>query len=174
MLDDSDTLEISSRSALDNSATHHAKRPALLIADGADNAPRSWPGDRFHHLFEARLEGGEHFADALAIEFEEETHSFADLIVLANRIGRHLLNKGASAGDVIAVLFDRSIHGYASILAVSKIGCTFVPLDVGFPESRIEIICKDSKARFALTVSFHSARFAHCGLTVIALDGDEV
>ncbi len=146
-----------------------------ILTGTGDNRPRSHGDDRFHDLFVRILQGSEGAQQAkqIAIELEDETLSFGELEGLSNRIGHLLQRRGAKPGDVIIILLDRTVHSYASVLAVSKIGCTFVPLDVSFPVDRIEFICSDAGASFALTISFHARKFADTGVDVVALDEAE-
>jgi len=143
---------------------------ALLIPQGVNNNPRLFGNDRFDKLFSDKLHHDKHRGDRIALEIGTEKISFFQLEIKANQIARHLLCNGARSGDTVALLFDRTLNAYASLLAVSKIGGTFVPLDGSFPEKRISFICRDSGAKYALTESRFTSHFGSSDVRVLALD----
>lgn len=147
----------------------------VLTGGSGDDSVRWKPRERFHHLFEERVDalgsnGSKEARDATAVEYADEQFTFADLEDLSNRLAHYLIRQGASPGDRIALLFDRSIYAYASVLAVSKAGCVFVPLDPGFPPNRIAFIAKDSGVSMVATLSIYSAFFSELDLPILALD----
>jgi non-ribosomal peptide synthetase-like protein len=144
----------------------------ILTAKNCDNRPRFQPGMRFHDLFDCGrpVDGDVARSTQPAIEVDGDVTTFAMLDQMANSIGIALQQKGAMPGDVVALLLERSTFAYASILAVSKIGCAFVPLDASFPDSRIKFICGDSGAQFALSVTKHAKRFKDCNVDLVTLD----
>ncbi|MEP1208760.1 MAG: Pls/PosA family non-ribosomal peptide synthetase [Rhizobiaceae bacterium] len=149
-----------------------ATSKALVTPMDADNTPRNIDGERFHHLFEdlfAKIKAGKR-RNKVALEFETEEVTFAQLDALANQIGRYLINCGVKAGDRVALLLGRTVYSYASVLAVSKIGCAFVPLDASFPDKRVGYICSDSGARFAISEAIYSDKFAEADVSLIVLD----
>ncbi|EGO03426.1 hypothetical protein SERLA73DRAFT_101532 [Serpula lacrymans var. lacrymans S7.3] len=94
-----------------------------------------------------------------AIEFEGESLTYAELNTKANRIARSLIQQGVGHGDVIALCFDRGVHQILAILAVLKVGGTFVPLDPDDPTLRKELMIEECKAKVLLTTSNHSRVF---------------
>ncbi|WP_207223531.1 Pls/PosA family non-ribosomal peptide synthetase [Pseudonocardia sediminis] len=90
-------------------------------------------------------------ADSVAVDTGEQQLTYAELDAWANRLGRHLLERGARPGDRIALLFDQAVGSYVGMLAVLKIDAAFVPVDVGFPPDRISYILEDSAATMLLT-----------------------
>ena len=53
--------------------------------------------------------------------------------------------------DVIGIMVNRSFEMFISLLAVLKCGACYVPIDPAFPQSRIEYMLSNSKAKFLLT-----------------------
>ncbi|MEN9482696.1 MAG: hypothetical protein RJB37_576, partial [Pseudomonadota bacterium] len=82
--------------------------PTLLQQPDADHRLRWQPGERLHHLFEARCDAlaREGCADRIALCSDEATLTYADLDRCANRLARHLLATGeVQPGDRVALLF---------------------------------------------------------------------
>ena len=123
----------------------------MLICKNADNTVRWKSGERLSHYFEQRCDALP--ADQLAVVTEDVSVTFRELDNRANQAARYLIEQGFKAGQRIAVLFDKSIHGYVAALAVQKIGAAYVPLDASFPNDRIAFILEDSEAKGLLSVS---------------------
>ncbi|MGK0462737.1 MAG: amino acid adenylation domain-containing protein, partial [Candidatus Azotimanducaceae bacterium] len=149
-----------------------ADKEEIALLTGEKPSTIQWlAGQRFHHLFEDIVDGfGAAAKNAVAIEFTDETYTYADLEALANKLARYFAAQGVRSGDRVAIQFDRTIHAYASLLAISKLGAVFIPLDIGFPTSRIEHILKDSDVSLVVTLSFYTSQFSGLGLPILALD----
>ena len=102
----------------------------MLVCNFADNSIRWKPGERLHHLFEQRCDEVE--SDHPAVVTEGNVYTFRDLDDRANQVARYLLAEGLRSGDRIGLMLDKSIDGYAALLAVLKIGAAYVPLDAAF------------------------------------------
>ena len=72
-------------------------------------------------------------------------------------------NNGAK-GENICVHLDRSIDLLSCIFAILRLGATYIPLDISWPESRISKIIEDSKPSCIIsnTLNFNNViRFTH-------------
>jgi hybrid polyketide synthase/nonribosomal peptide synthetase ACE1 len=65
-------------------------------------------------------------------------------------IATQLLNAGVTTGSRVAVLQEPCPDWVSSILAIMRIGATFVPLDVGLPSARLSAIVKDCQPQAVL------------------------
>lgn len=144
----------------------------VLVCRERDNSVRWRPGERLHHLFEQRCD---QFASAgdmrhLAVDSAEGAWTYGELDVRANRLARYLGAQGLRAGDIVALLFDKSVHSYVSMLAVLKIHAAYVPLDPCFPADRIAFIASDAGVRAILTTSEHRPLVEGAGPTVLCVD----
>lgn len=70
--------------------------------------------------------------------------SYNDLNSQSNRLARHLLSSGITSGDLVAIILDKSVELYVSILAVIKVGAGYVPLTPLTPVERIRAILKET------------------------------
>ncbi len=147
--------------------------PTLLQQPDAEHHLRWQPGERLHHLFEARCDAlaREGRADRVALCSEEATLTYADLDRRANRLARHLLATGdVRPGDRVALLFDKSVHSHIAMLAVLKLHAAYVPLDPGFPDDRCAFICEDAGVRRVLSVSRYAERLAALPVPGLCVD----
>ena len=86
----------------------------------------------------------------IAIIEQENCYTYKEYNELSNRIARTLLNYGIGPKDVVAICFERSVHMMAVVMAIMKIGATYVPIGLTFPPDRVEFILSDSKRRSLL------------------------
>ncbi|KUI59087.1 Hydroxamate-type ferrichrome siderophore peptide synthetase [Cytospora mali] len=87
-----------------------------------------------------------------------KTISYGDLNSQANRIARLVLTSGASEGNPVAIVMEKSIMLYAGILGILKAGCAYLPLLPSTPRSRIRTIFEQANVR--LCISEESSRDA--------------
>ena len=146
-----------------------AEAPILVSTDVW--AIASSPGERVHDLFDQRCEDlGADAKHHIAVDYGDVKISFAELRDRSNRLAHFLASKGIGAGDHFALLLDRSIDSYAAVLAASKLGAAYVPLDASFPPDRIRFMLEDSGAAISVTQRGFAGRFAESSATLVALD----
>ncbi|WP_032528137.1 AMP-binding protein, partial [Streptococcus mutans] len=69
---------------------------------------------------------------------DEENISFEQLNMRSNFMANKLKDLGLQVGDVVGVMKDRNIEAIIIILALIKLGVTYVPLDSGTPIERVK------------------------------------
>ncbi|HEX8320035.1 amino acid adenylation domain-containing protein, partial [Longimicrobium sp.] len=107
------------------------------------------PADRcIHELFEAQAE---RTPGAVALVFEDETLSYAELNARANQLAHHLASLGVGPETRVAICLERGTEMVVSILAVLKAGGAYVPLDPAYPAGRLGFMLADSGAPLLLT-----------------------
>ncbi|MBB4781049.1 amino acid adenylation domain-containing protein/non-ribosomal peptide synthase protein (TIGR01720 family) [Streptomyces rapamycinicus] len=90
---------------------------------------------------------------ATAVVFEGDRVSYADLNARANRLARLLIEHGAGPETRIALALPRSVELIIAVLAVTKAGAAYVPLDPGYPPDRITFMLHDSQPTLLITTS---------------------
>jgi reducing polyketide synthase SwnK len=93
----------------------------------------------------------ENHSDKIALICGNTTFTFGELNAVANRFARVLVQRGISNGDLIGVALDRSVDLVAVLLAVLKIGATYVPIDPAFPAERIKQMMDDACPKLLIT-----------------------
>jgi non-ribosomal peptide synthetase-like protein len=121
-------------------------RSGLTARHVLDEKP-SWP-ERLHTFFEHRAAAT---PKAVAVIFEQESISYADLNSQANRLARFLTSHGIRAGDRVGLVLPRSPSVYVALLGILKAGAAYVPLDPEYPAERIQFVLKDCGARALIT-----------------------
>ncbi|KAH7323099.1 putative non-ribosomal peptide synthetase [Stachybotrys elegans] len=106
-------------------------------------------------LFQQAAERSPHadalcFAESLSDKPSTTTLSYQQLNASANQIGRFLQYNGAAPGDVIAIIMDKSVNLYTSILGIVKAGCGYLPILPSTPSARVQEIFRQAQITFCL------------------------
>ncbi|MEU8379423.1 amino acid adenylation domain-containing protein [Streptosporangium sp. NPDC048865] len=81
---------------------------------------------------------------AVAVEFEDERLTYAELEVRANRLAHRLRGLGVGPGALVAVCAERSVELVVALLGVVKAGGAYVPLDPEYPPERLAFMLADA------------------------------
>ncbi|MFN8517204.1 MAG: amino acid adenylation domain-containing protein [Chloroflexia bacterium] len=102
-----------------------------------------YPADlSLHQLVEAQVA---RTPDAVAVLFDDEQLTYAELDQRANRLARHLRDLGVGRDTPVALCIDRSPDLIVSVLAVLKAGGAYLPLDPAYPRDRLAIMLEDAQ-----------------------------
>ncbi|MFG3009588.1 amino acid adenylation domain-containing protein [Streptomyces cinerochromogenes] len=88
---------------------------------------------------------------APAVGHGDRQLTYAQLNARANRLARTLIRRGAGPERTVAVLLPPSEDLVTAILAVSKTGAAYLPLDTGWPPEHTERILADAQPVCVLT-----------------------
>ncbi|MBD2816425.1 amino acid adenylation domain-containing protein, partial [Xenorhabdus sp. Flor] len=94
-----------------------------------------------HQLFEQQVQNT---PEAIALEYQGQTLSYAELNARANRLAHQLIESGVEPEQRVAICVARSPAMVVSLLAVLKAGGAYVPLDTTYPAERLAYILSDS------------------------------
>jgi amino acid adenylation domain-containing protein len=120
-----------------------------------------------HQLFEVQAEKT---PTRIAVAFEEERITYAELNARANRLARHLQQQGVQPDTLVGIFLDRSPEMIVSVLAVMKAGGGYVPLDPAYPMDRLAYMLDDTQVPLLLTQSGLADRLPPHTATLICLD----
>ncbi|MBY6113879.1 LLM class flavin-dependent oxidoreductase [Mameliella alba] len=101
-----------------------------------------------HRAFEAQVARS---PDAVALIFEDQSLSYADLNARANRAAHMLQGMGVGAGQVVGLCCRRSVDLMVGALAILKAGGAYLPMDPNYPADRLQHFVEDSGARVIVT-----------------------
>src|SRR6516164_3682354 len=121
-------------------ATGHARAPATLAELFAARAARS--------------------PEAVAVVFEDERLSYAELDRRANRLAHHLRGQGVGAETVVGLCLVRSLDLIVGLLGILKAGGAYLPLDPDYPRERLAFMLSDAGARVLITHAATQAAIA--------------
>ena len=122
-----------------------------------------------HELFE---EQAARTPEAMALVFEDERLTYAELNRRANRLAHHLRALGLGPDQLVGVCVDRSVELVVAILGVLKAGGAYVPLDPDYPTERIRFMIADSQVGVLLTQEHLVDTLPKTTARVIRLDTD--
>ncbi|MGU3437529.1 amino acid adenylation domain-containing protein [Actinomycetes bacterium M1A6_2h] len=112
--------------------------------------------------------------DRVAVEFAGERLTYAELDARSNTLARLLIRRGVGPETFVALALTRSIESVTAVLAVTKAGGAFVPIDPTYPSARIEHMLTDSAAPLGITLAKHRDLVAvGTSTSWIALDDDD-
>src|SRR6185295_8634573 len=137
-----------------------------LLAAGNSTASEV-PASLLPQLFEATAK--EH-SDAIAVAFEAQSLTYAELNARANRLAHHLRRLGIGPESLVTVCLERSPELLSALLAVLKAGGAYVPLDPTYPVERIAWVLEDSRTAALITHSDLARMLPSHSARVIALD----
>ena len=103
-----------------------------------------YPLDKcIHHLFE---EQAGRTPEALAVVFEEQSLTYAELNRRANQLAHHLRSLDVGPDVPVGLCVERSLEMVVGMLGILKAGGAYVPLDPSYPEERIVFMLDNTAA----------------------------
>ena len=140
-----------------------------LVLEEWNRTAAEVPADRcIHEMFEAQAA---RTPDAVALRFEDEPLTYAELNARANQLAHHLRRRGVGPEVRVGVLMERSLEMVVSLLAVLKAGGAYVPLDPSLPAERLAYMLDDSAVPLVLAqAALRGAVPARQGVAVLAVD----
>lgn len=88
-----------------------------------------------------------------ALTYNDKTLTYEELDEFSNKIANLLSEKGVKENSFVPVITSKNIFTVSSIIAILKLGATYVPIDNSYPDERKEFILSDIKAKLILTSS---------------------
>ncbi|KVD87326.1 hypothetical protein WS62_18075 [Burkholderia sp. ABCPW 14] len=118
----------------------------LVIGSGAAHA---WPvHEGLLELIDAHADTQ---PDAIALEWENTTLSYAELRIRRLAMASHFAASGVTRGMRVGVELDRSPDLLLSILALMHVGATYVPIDPDLPAERRSYMIDDAEVHALIT-----------------------
>ena len=117
-----------------------AQRRQLLVEF---NATRTvYPQDKpVHQLFEEQVE---RTPDNIAVVFERQQLTYAQLNARANQLAHHLQSLGVGPDVPVAICVERCPEMVVGLLGILKAGGAYVPLDPAYPKERLAFMLEDT------------------------------
>jgi amino acid adenylation domain-containing protein/non-ribosomal peptide synthase protein (TIGR01720 family) len=99
--------------------------------------------------------------DAVAVESDEVSLTYAELDVRTDRLARHLTAMGVGREDVVAQMLGRSVESVVASVGVMKAGAAYLPIDPDYPADRIAFMLSDARPKVVLTTPERSGSVPH-------------
>jgi amino acid adenylation domain-containing protein len=138
----------------------------LLLERNNPTAAPPGPGP-IHGLFEEQVA---RTPDAVALVFESERLTYAELNTRANRVAHRLHRLGVRPEECVGILVERSPEMVIGLLAILKAGGAYVPLDPRMPRDRLLFMIDETRASIVLTHSALARQLPGFAGTLIRLD----
>jgi len=106
----------------------------------------------------------------VAASFLDLRLDYQQLTEQANKLALYLEQVGVSQGSIVGVCLPRSLDMLISLLAVSRAGATYVPIDPDYPAYRITHIVEDSGLEHIVCLSTTDLSALDASLTFVQLD----
>jgi aspartate racemase len=127
-----------------------------------------YPKDKcLHQLFEEQVQ---RTPDSVAVVFEGQQLTYAQLNARANQLAHHLQTLGVGPEVPVAVCLERSLEMVIGLLGILKAGGAYLPLDPAYPKERLAFMLKDAQVPVLLTQERLVAGLPEHDAKVICLD----
>ncbi|WP_338150687.1 amino acid adenylation domain-containing protein [Rhodococcus qingshengii] len=90
--------------------------------------------------------------DGVALSYLDAELTYRELDERSSKLARELIDRGIGPENSVALGMTRSIESVVAMLAVTKAGAAFVPVDPTYPGERVRFMLTDSGAVLGLTV----------------------
>lgn len=89
--------------------------------------------------------------DQVALVFGDDKMTYAQLDEVSSRMGNYLSKKhGIGEGNLVGVKLQKSEWGIICLLGILKSGGVYVPIDIEYPEERIDYIIENSDCQLVI------------------------
>ncbi|HET8775596.1 MAG TPA: amino acid adenylation domain-containing protein [Thermoanaerobaculia bacterium] len=123
----------------------------------------------FHQLVERQaLERPE----AVAVTFEQESLTYAELNAQANQLAHYLITLGVQPDDRVALCVERGPAMVVGFVGILKAGGAYLPLDPSYPLERLQYVLEDAAPKALLTQSDTEEHLSAGEVPVLRLDVD--
>ncbi len=123
-----------------------------------------------HQLIEAQAKAS---PNAVAVVFEAEQLSYAELNHRAEQLARYLRKLGVKPGVLVGLYVERSLDMIVGLLGVMKAGGAYVPMDPTYPAERISFVLADANVPVLLTQKKLGQHLPPNSTHVVYLDADK-
>ncbi|WP_437681732.1 amino acid adenylation domain-containing protein [Sorangium sp. So ce131] len=137
---------------------------------GFNRSERPYPQHRcLHELFEAQAA---RTPERVALVFEAERLTYAELNRRANQLAHHLRRHGVGPDTVVAVVAERSVELVVALYGVLKAGGAYLPIDPTYPSERIRVLLEDAASPVVLTQEKWRSGLPETSAHVVCVDAD--
>jgi amino acid adenylation domain-containing protein/non-ribosomal peptide synthase protein (TIGR01720 family) len=122
-----------------------------------------------HQLFETWAEDT---PDAIAVVFEEQQLTYAELNRRANQLAHYLRSLGIGPEIAVGLCVERSLDLVIALLGILKAGGIYVPLDPSYPQERLAFMLTDARVPVLLTQAHLQAQLPPTSARLICLESE--
>ena len=138
------------------------------ILDVFNNTIANYPSNST--IVDLFLEQVEKFPNNIALVFNDEKMTYKELNEKSNQLANYLSTMNLDNTDNIGIFTNRSISTIIGVLAILKLGKTFVPIDPLYPLDRINYMISSSKLDYILSDLDFDKELDNKTLQIISID----
>ncbi|MFI0424909.1 amino acid adenylation domain-containing protein [Spongiactinospora sp. 9N601] len=120
-----------------------------------------------HTLIE---DAADRWPDAVAVVFEDEEVTFAELDRRANRVAHRLRRMGVRPDQPVGICVERSVEMVVGLLGILKAGGAYLPIDPTYPRQRVAFMLGDAEPGLLLVQRRLAGRLPEHGAVTVPLD----
>ena len=124
-------------------------------------------GNTLIELFEQQAQ---RTPEQLAVAFEDQRLTYAELDRRAAQLGHYLRGMGAGPETLVGLFMERSADMIVGLLGILKAGAAYLPIDSVFPRERVWFMLEDAGVKTLLTQSVLLPRLAQGPAQAVCLD----
>jgi amino acid adenylation domain-containing protein len=129
-----------------------------------------YPQDQcIHQLFEEQVAIN---GDAIALVYQQEQLTYAELNQQANYLANYLLALGVKPDELVGIAIERSIETIVGILGILKAGAAYLPIDLAYPPERVAFMLENADVSILLTKEVLVEKLPPHELQILCLDAD--
>ncbi|OPF19391.1 non-ribosomal peptide synthetase [Microcystis aeruginosa KW] len=91
--------------------------------------------------------------DGVAVVFENQQLTYAELNSRANQLAHYLRSLGVETEVIVGLCVERSLDMIVALIGILKAGAAYLPLDPEYPQERLQFMLEDSQVPLLLTQS---------------------
>ena len=144
------------------------ERQQLLVE--WNDTETDYPQDKcIHQLFEEQVD---RHPDAVAVVFEGQQLTYAELNCRANQLAHYLRSLGVEPDVLVGICVERSLEMVVGLLGILKAGGAYVPLDPEYPTERLHFMLEDAQVQVLLTQQRFVDKLPEDRANLVCLDTD--
>jgi len=97
--------------------------------------------------------------DAVCLVDEQYSLNYFEARAQVIALAQKLILAGVKPGDIVAVALPRSVNLSLALWATIEVGAAYLPLDMGYPDERLNYMLDDAKPSALITIEDQASRF---------------
>ena len=113
------------------------------------------------------------YGDKIAVDCQGNILTYRELQKRINQLANYLVCNGAENGTQIGLYLERGLDALVGLLAILKVGATYIPLDPAYPQDRLEWMLSETQPSLILSQSNIIAQLPSTSAKVVCLDTEQ-